>query len=249
VRFGIDYSDVTFAYAGWNLDNFSITGDFLSNDVGITSLIKPVDDCLNPGMDSVKIIVMNYAPQQTASSLPVFFSIDGATKVYDNIPGPIPVGGQVIFTFDQTANMSAPGLYDKFVVQLDVTGDEDESNDTVSRDLFIQKSLSVPHYETFEASSGYWKREGTEPTWECKTPEGSIPALPGSPKAWILSPYGNYLNDDTSYMISSCYDLVSGERLIYEMMLWLDAEEGKDGAAIEYTINDGHGTGTGITLL
>ena len=55
VRFGITYTDGTFAYAGWNLDNLAITGDFLTNDVGITSLIKPVDDCLNPGMDVVTI--------------------------------------------------------------------------------------------------------------------------------------------------------------------------------------------------
>jgi hypothetical protein len=239
VRFGISYSDGTFAYAGWNLDNFAITGDYLSNDVGITSLIKPIDDCLNPGMDVVTIKVQNYAPQATAASLPVFFSVDGTTKVYDNIPGPIAVDGQVTFTFSQPANITSPDLYDAFIVELDIPGDEDASNDTVTRDLFIQESLSVPHYETFESFSGYWKPVGSSPTWECKQPEGIIPPRPGSPKAWILSPYGPYIYDDTSYMVSSCYDLVTGDRLIYEMQLWLDAEEGKDGAAVEYTVDDG----------
>jgi hypothetical protein len=239
VRFGIIYSDGTFAYAGWNMDNFAITGDFLSNDVGITSLVKPVDDCLNPGSDVVTIKVRNYAPQATASSLPVFFSVDGVTKVYDNIPGPIPVDGEVNFTFSQAANITVPGPYNAFIVQLEVPGDEDASNDTVTRDLFIQDNVTVPDLEKFETGNGYWRSAGTSPTWECKMPEGSIPAISGSPKAWILSPYGNYVNSDTSYVISNCYDLVSDDRLIYEMQLWLDAETGKDGAAIEYTVNDG----------
>ena len=103
----------------------------------------------------------NFAPNATASSLPVFFSVDGTTKVYGNIPGPIPVDGQVTFTFSQPANITVPGPYNSFIVELDIPGDEDASNDTVTRDLFIQKSLSVPHFETFEAGSGYWKDIGT----------------------------------------------------------------------------------------
>lgn len=240
VRFGIIFSDNSFSYAGWNLDNFAITGNYLSNDVGITSLIKPVNDCLNPGFDSVVVTVRNYAPYPTTSSLPVFFSIDGSNKVYDNIPGPIPVDGEVTFKFSQPANITAPGFYDKFIVDLDVPGDEDPVNDTIGRDLFIQKSLNAPSLENFETGAGYWIPGGTSPTWECIIPEGGgFPPIPGSPKAWTLSPYGNYISDDTSWVVSSCYDLVSTDSLLFEMKLWLDSEEGKDGAAVEYSVDDG----------
>lgn len=240
VRFGLIYSDNSFSYAGWNLDNFAITGNFLSNDVGITSLQRPVNDCVNPGFDSVVVTVRNYAPYPTASSLPVFFSIDGNVKVYDNIPGPIPVDGEVRFKFAQPANITAPGLYDKFVVTLEIPGDEDPFNDIIERDLYIQNSLSVPSLEKFEAGGGYWIPSGSTPTWECIIPEGGgFPSVPGSPKAWTLSPYGNYISNDTSYMISSCYDLVSEDSLLFEMKIWLDSEEGKDGAAVEYSTDEG----------
>ncbi len=240
VRLGIIYSDNSFSYAGWNLDNFAVTGNYLTNDVGITSLIKPVNDCLNPGFDSVIIRVKNYAPSPTTSSLPVFFSVDGITKIYDNIPGPIPVDGEVTFKFNQPANIITPGLYDKFTVDLDVPGDEDSVNDTIGRDLFIQKSLGVPDLENFETGGGYWIPGGSSPTWECITPEGGgFSPVPGSPKAWTLSPYGNYISNDTSYLISSCYDLAIADSLIFEMKLWLDAEEGKDGAVVEYSVDEG----------
>jgi hypothetical protein len=241
VRFGIIYSDNSFSYAGWNLDNFAITGNFLSNDVGITSLIKPISDCLNPGNDPVIIKVRNYAPYPTSSSLPVFFSIDGNTKVYDFIPGPIPVDGEVTFTFNQPTNIASPGFYDKFVVNLEIPGDEDPLNDTVGRDLFIQNSLSIPSYEKFEVGGGFWIPGGSSPTWECIIPEGgAFPPIPGSPKAWTLSPYGNYISNDTSFVISSCYDLVSPDSLLFEMKLWINSEEGKDGAAIEYSVDGGN---------
>jgi hypothetical protein len=241
VRFGIISSDNSFSYAGWNIDNFAITGNFLSNDIGITTLIKPVNDCLNPGYDSVVITVRNFAPYPTAATLPVFFSIDGTTRINDNIPGPIPVDGAVTFTFSRPANISTPNLYNKFIVDLEVSGDEDPSNDTIGRDLFIQNSLGVPSFEKFETGGGYWFPGGSSPTWECILPEGGgFPPIPQSPKAWTLSPYGNYISNDTSYVISSCYDLISEDSLLYEMKLWIDSEEGKDGAAVEYSVDEGN---------
>lgn len=241
VRFGIIYSDASFAYAGFNIDNFAITGQYLSNDVGVVSIITPVNDCHNPGMDSVKVVVRNYANAETADTIPIFFSIDGSEplKVYDSIPGPIPIGGSVIFRFAQPANFPDAGLYNNFTVGVNVDGDEDPDNDIATRNIFIQESITPPHIQAFETWAGYWKTYGLDPTWECKVPEGSIPPTSGGSKSWILSPFGNYLNSDTSYVESSCYDLTPLGISVFEMDLWLDAEPGKDGAAIEFSTDDG----------
>lgn len=75
IRFGIIFSDINFAYCGFNIDNFAVTGNYLTNDVGIVDVIKPVSDCHNPGMDTVKIVVHNYADRETAASVPVFFPL------------------------------------------------------------------------------------------------------------------------------------------------------------------------------
>ncbi len=241
VRFGVIYSDNNFAYAGFNIDNFAVTGNYLTNDVGILSMIKPISDCHNPGMDSVMIVVHNYADRATAPTIPVFFSIDGseAKRVTENIPGPIPSDGTVIYRFTHTADFPSPGNYNNFTLKLQAAGDEDPDNDTKVQGINIQRSISPPDVENFETAGGYWNRYGTDPRWLCKTPEGSIPPISGSPNAWISSPYGNYLTSDTAYLESSCYDLAQSGRSIFEMKLWLDSEPGKDGALIEYSKDDG----------
>ena len=243
IRFGVVYSDNNFAYAGFNIDNFAVTGNYLTNDVGITSLVKPINDCHNPGMDQVQVTVRNYADRPTAATLPVFFSIDGsvAHKVYDTINGPIPKDGSVTFLFTRTADFPGPGAYNNFTVKLEAPGDEDPANDAKVQSIFIQKSVTPPDRENFETAGGYWKKYGSDPdpSWMCKTPDGSIPPIPGSPNAWILSPYGNYFTNDTSYIESSCYDLAQSGRSIFEMKLWMDSEPGKDGALIEYSKDDG----------
>ncbi len=240
VRFGIIFSDNMFAYAGFNIDNFAITGNYLTNDVGLLDILLPKSDCHNPGMDSVKIVVHNYADGPSASSVPVFFSIDGSVgkRVFETIPGPIPKDGTVTYTFTHTADFPEPGDYTQFTVKLLASGDEDPTNDTRVKDIFIQKSVTPPDLESFEIGGGYWKRSGSDPRWTCKIPEGSIPPEAGS--SWISSPFGNYLTSDTAYLESSCYDLASPDRLIYEMRLWMDSEPGKDGAVVEYSADDGN---------
>ncbi|MBN2482074.1 MAG: T9SS type A sorting domain-containing protein [Bacteroidales bacterium] len=241
IRFGVIYSDNSFAYAGFNIDNFAVTGKYLTSDVGIVNIITPVDDCHNPGLDSVEIVVRNYADGETAASIPVFFSTDGSEtlKVYDNIPGPIPRDGSVTFRFAQAAEFPGAGVYGDFTVGIEMDGDEDPDNDVAIRSVFIQESLTPPHVQTFETGDGYWKIYGTDPTWLCKIPEGSIPPLPGSLKSWILSPFGNYLTSDTSFTESSCYDMTPLGRSVLEMDLWVDSEPGKDGACLELSTDGG----------
>jgi hypothetical protein len=239
IRFGITLSDVNFAYCGFNIDNFAVTGNYLTNDVGIVNVIKPVSDCHNPGMDTIKIVVHNYADRATAASVPVFFSIDGsdAKKVVENIPGPIPSGGTVTYVFTHAAEFPGPGNYNNFTVKLQVPGDEDATNNTVVKGIFIQKSNSIPDSEPFETGGGYWKRYGSDTRWQCMVPEGSIPNI--SQNSWISSPFGNYFTSDTSYLESSCYDLATAGRLIYEMQLWIDSEPEHDGALVEYSTDNG----------
>ena len=240
IRFGILFSDVNFAYCGFNIDNFAVTGNYLINDVGIVDVIKPLSDCHNPGMDTVKIVIRNYADRETAASVPVFFSIDGSEvkKVVENIPGPIPSGGTVTYTFSNPADFPGPGNYSNFTVKLQVPGDEDATNNTVVKGIFIQKSNNIPNIEDFETGGGYWKRYGTDTRWQCMVPEGSIPNI--SENSWISSPFGNYFTSDTSYLESSCYDLATAGRLIYEMQLWIDSEPEHDGALVEYSTDNGN---------
>jgi hypothetical protein len=70
-------------------------------------------------------------------------------------------------------------------------------------------------------------------------PDGSIPPLTSNSKSWVNSPYGDYVNSDTNYLVSNCFDLTNANRQIIEFKYWLASEINKDGFSVEYTANDG----------
>ena len=239
-RIAINYSDNNNAYAGWNIDNFAVTGEYLTNDIAVTRIILPCDDCINTGEDEIKVIVRNYAAVPSPANKRIFFSLNGpqGPKIYDTISSSIPVDDSILFTFTRPANFPAAGTYD-FMVSTDATGDQDRTNDTVHLTVNIQEKIDPPRLVNFETGHGYWIPGGIFNTWECKIPDASIGQVPGSPNAWILSPYGNYLSNDSSFIVSSCYNLVSSDRLVLENKYWILSEAGNDGANIQYTIDDG----------
>ncbi|MBN1950584.1 MAG: T9SS type A sorting domain-containing protein [Bacteroidales bacterium] len=241
IRFSMDESNTSLVRAGFNIDNFSICANYLDNDVGITEIISPFDDCLGFNNDTVRIVVKNFAAEPTATNIPVYFGLWGpdSTRVTEYISGPIGVNDSVIYTFSNLANFPKGDIYDKFIVGVNMAGDEDASNDTLTKSLIIPDSYSAPITVDFEYKGGIWiPSEGS--TWECRVPDGSIPVLPESPTSWILSPYGDYLSDDESWVVSNCFDLSTANRHILELDYWLTSEAGVDGAAVEYSTDDGN---------
>ena len=171
----------------------------------------------------------------------MFFSLNGidGPRIYDTIFTPLAQDDSIVFTFSTPANFPAAGEYNKFIVVTGARGDEDPINDSLTHPVFIQESLTIPGFTDFETNGGYWRKDPKNSTWLCKQPDGSIPVIPGSPNSWILAPYGNYIYNDSSYIISSCYDLTEEKRLIFQMKYWLTSEIGKDGSNVQYSYDDG----------
>lgn len=238
-RFSIKYSDNNNAYAGWNIDNFAVTGNLLTNDIGITSIIAPYNDCSKPGFDTVKVVIRNYASVPTQPNLPVYYTLNGpqGTRIYDTITASINVDDSIIFSFTKTANILDPGT-SHFFVSTNSPGDEDQANDSLSTFLYIQENLNPPSIVDFEEAGGYWIKGGINNNWECKITDGSIPVPPEGSKFWIQSPYGSYPTNDSSFIISSCYDLVTNDRLVLDVKYWM-LSDAEDGANIHYSTDDG----------
>ncbi|HEX2395399.1 MAG TPA: hypothetical protein VHI78_08635, partial [Bacteroidales bacterium] len=240
IRFAMNYSDNQFALSGWNIDNFSVTGNHLDTDLEISNVISPYNDCFGTHNDTVKIIVKNNASVPSPSMVPVYFALHGksGTRVYDTITSSIAPGDSIFFKFTKNAGFPSAGDYGNFTVSLDFIGDEDTSNNAVYKPVYIQRSIVPPSFEKFEVNEGYW-RVGHTSSWECMRPDGSIPVIPESPNSWMESPYGGYANNDSSWVVSSCYDLSQNPDLIVELKLWLETDEGKDGMNIQYTYDNG----------
>jgi hypothetical protein len=240
IRFSVNETNTIYTRAGFNIDNFTIVGNHLDTDVGITQIITPYNDCIGFGNDTVRVIVKNYAENPTPAQIPVYFGLWGpdSTIVNETIMSSIAKDDSIVYTFSTLANFPRGDIYNHFFVGVDLDGDEDPTNDTLTKVLYIQDAYVPPVTIDFEYKGGVWLPD-TGSTWECKVPDGSIPVLPESPYSWILSPYGNYQNSDTSYITSNCFDLTFDRRHILELDYWLISEEDKDGAAIEFSTNDG----------
>jgi hypothetical protein len=240
IRFSVNETNTIYTRAGFNIDNFTVIGNHLDTDVGITQIQSPYNDCIGYGNDTVRVIVRNYAESATPAMIPIYYGLWGpdSTLVHDTIMSSINKDDSITFTFTQLANFPIGDVYDRFFVMLGLSGDEDPTNDTLTKVLYIQDTYVPPASINFEYKGGIWiPEEGS--TWQCKVPDGSIPVLPESPNSWILSPYGNYINGDLSYLTSNCFDLSYENRHLIQLDYWLNSEEDKDGFAIEYSTDDG----------
>lgn len=240
VKFSVDSTTGSWGALGFNIDDFAIVANLLDADLGITQIKSPFDECLDYGNDTVRAVFKNYAAVPTQTDIPVFFGLYGidSTLVWDTIPGPIDVNDSIVFTFKQLANFPRGDNYSKFIVGHALPGDEDASNDKLTKPLVIPDNITPSHTENFEYSGGVWSTS-TGSTWECLEPDVGIGLPDDSEKAWVLSPYGNYGINDTSYIISACYDLTNANRNIIEFDYFIKSEADKDGFTVEFTTDDG----------
>lgn len=239
LRFGITKSQST-PWPGFSIDNFAIVAEKLYSDVGVTEIIHPYNECLGCNNDTVKVWIRNYAVGPAPSVIPVYYGLWGLDSVIvkDTLYGGIAVDDSVLFTFSKTADFPIGDYYDNFIVGVNLSGDQDPLNDTLTKPLIIQNYYLPPITEDFEYKGGIWLPKENS-TWKCKDMTGTIPTNPESPNIWVLSPYGNYANNDTSYVESGCFDLSDESRNMIQFRYWSDCEVGKDGARFEYSIDNG----------
>jgi hypothetical protein len=239
IRFGITHSETT-PWPGFSIDNFAIISEKLNTDVGVMSIVDPYNDCIDCGNDTVKVWIKNFAEAAAPAIIPLYYGLWGADTILvrDTLYGGIAKDDSTLFTFSQQANFPKGDFYDKFIVGVDLSGDQDPTNDTLTKPLIIQNNYSSPNFENFEYKGGIWVQSDLS-TWDNRNMLGTIDTDPLSPHIWVLSPTGNYRNSDTSWVTSGCYNLKDETRNILRFKYWSDTEADKDGARFEYSVDDG----------
>ncbi len=193
-RFIIGPTNTLLNYTGWNLDDIFITGEFISKDVGVSEWVAPQSGSGHTSSDSVTLRIVNYGGADITDPVPVAFSINGGDNwTVDYMYQDIPVGGEVLFTFPSTIDLSEPGLYPSIIAKTFIPGDQDLTNDQLTTELFIIPTHTPPHEEDFEANNGFWKPSGN--LWEYGAPAGEVinSASSGS-YSWMTSLYSYYGN-------------------------------------------------------
>ncbi len=111
---------------------FKIAPNF-NNDVGVVSIESPVTGALT-ATNPVTVTVFNFG-QNDASNFPVRFQIDGGGIVTETFAGTLASATSASYTFTATANLGIQGQTYSISSSTNLTGDEDNSNDGITRNV------------------------------------------------------------------------------------------------------------------
>jgi len=241
LRFSIGGTDDSWTFSGWNIDNLVLTGDYISQDVGVTGWTFPSNGCGHTDEESVQVKLTNFGGDPTVDTIPLSYSFDGGSNVVkDTLYQSIPVGGTVSYTFGNPINLSQPGWYRQVYAQTDLQRDEDNSNDRFNHEIFVSPTYTPPHDEYFEDNYGYWLKNPENSSLEHGVPSGTIvDSAASGTRIWATNLDGLYRINDSSYMESPCFNFADMRNPIFELKLLGEAEKNKDGLALYYSVDNG----------
>lgn len=216
-------------------------------DLGVTLLRSPETGC-DMDVSPLTIGITNYggAPQQF---IRIGYEVDGEPIAIDYprdgiFTGIVNVDSTEFFTFDGPVVLDGPGRH-RFKIYTLAEGDEDRSNDTLVLSIVNQPTITeYPYTENFEMNDGYWvpARGDRGPiSWAWGEPTGEvIDRAPEGRNAWVTGLFGDYFNDEESYLISPCFDF-SGfdEDPYFSCALIVDTEVDFDDLRLEMTTDNG----------
>jgi len=240
LRFNLGPTTLTDHFSGWNLDNLSVTGNYIDYDVGPVALLSPGTGCGHSSAETVSIRVENFGPDATPASIPVRYSFDGGTTfINDNINGSIDFEGQRDFDFTVPIDLSTPGAYDVIIETL-LGVDEEPGNNLLDTVLYVDPVYTVPYEQDFESGNDFWRAHGTGSSFEYGNPMGAVIHTAASGvRAWVTDLDGVYPNNEDSYLLGPCIDFTGIDYPVFECSIFLNTADGNDGLNLEYSLDNG----------
>ena len=105
----------------------------LGQDTGVVAITSPVTGGSLTNAEVVTIEIQNFGGT-TQTSIPVFYSLDGAAPVNETYTGSIAQGATDTYSFTTTVDLSELTNY-VFVAGTELVGDEDTSNDDTTAEV------------------------------------------------------------------------------------------------------------------
>ena len=169
------------------------------------------------------------------SNVPVFVSVNGGAAVGATIAGPIASNGGIA-TVSILVDMTALGAYtiDAYTV---LATDEIPGNDANQGWAYHQPNVVGEYDQAFEGMDGNWYGEGD---WAHGAPTGTVINGAGAGSdAYVTNLTGNYIDGQTSYLNSPCFDLSAMTSPVMRFSINWDIEDDWDGAWLEYSVSGG----------
>ena len=134
---------------GWRmgLDDVAVYRLYPS-ELAVSALLDPSSGCGMSAAESISILVENKG-FNPASNIPVTYTLNGMAGAMETITGPIPAGGDMVYQFSTTSDLSAFGDYD-LKAWASLVGDPTAQDDTVTKTV-----TNVPVVSAFPISRGF----------------------------------------------------------------------------------------------
>lgn len=190
---------------GYTFDNLKLSEAI--HDVGLSKINFPQSGgCALTATTPIGIRIRNY-DNITVNNVTVGYRINGGTAFTETIS--IAANATIDHVFSQTADFSTYTDY-SLDVWASYNPDNYRSNDTIAN-YSIHNSPVVtiyPYHEGFETNNGYYYTKGTNSSWEWGNPvKPLINRAANGTKVWATNLTGNYTDNETSYLISPCFDV------------------------------------------
>jgi hypothetical protein len=209
---GHDLVQLRFAFqsngdtAGMGVDQPRIFRTFV--DPRLTDYTIPSFICEGAESFPVSIKVIN-GGNSDLSNFQISYQVDDQDMITETATDVVAPGMSTDYIF--TTKMIAPtvGTHElRFTIT--VPSDFNLDNSSLDESFSVNQTMSASGYdEDFESDNGGWSTYGESSSWQYGTPLGvSISfittAAGGSGKAWVTNLYGDYNNNEHSYLMSPC---------------------------------------------
>lgn len=206
------------------------------NDVAVLGINSPgTGGCSLTANSPMSIKLKNYT-NALLNNLSVSYQVNSGTVVTEIIPS-IAANQSVDYVFNQLYDFSAFTDY-SINVWVKYVSDNYPANDSILNYSIHNSPVinTYPYLQTFENDNGFFYTKGTNTTWQWGTPSKTIiNKAPNGNKAWVTNLAGNYSNNETSYLISPCFDISSLTNPVLSFSHAVDIELDYDYSWVEYT--------------
>lgn len=218
---------VTNDFEGTATDTVNVTIIQGANpDVEVVAIVNPLPDNF-PYFSEQHITVQlkNSGNVDINDSLSVTYQLNDQQAVTEQVDQIIAVGETIAFTFAAKGDLTTYGNYILQVIAA-LTGDVNAENDSARVSLQWLEIVNTPTYtETFEDGGGGWQSVSNHNGWQL----GNTPNLPDDEgNAWFTNLEGNYVNNDTSYLISPIFNFSDASNdpvITYELRKDIDPSD------------------------
>lgn len=191
---------------GLTFDNVRIYT--VQNDIQLVKVVTPDGFACGVNSPVPLTVEIRNGVNNILNNISLNYRLDNNATVTEMISG---LNGKetLQYTFTELLDITSAGAH-RLDIWVNVAGDTYNGNDSILNYEIRNQPLitQFPYEEDFEQNNGYWFADGINNSWEYGTPSGlKIDDAASGTKAWVTNLFGNYRNNEKSYLYTPCFDI------------------------------------------